>query len=67
MIHKEDDLINLLAGYRAFLICAIKHSDSKSFTDRSGKIIKRIQEQIDQIEKGKACVCKEEMRICDAG
>ena len=54
LIEKEDDLINLLAGYRAFLICAVKHSDSENFTKRSGKIIGRIEKQITFIEKEKA-------------
>lgn len=54
LIEKEDDLINLLAGYRAFLICAVKHSDSENFTKRSGKIIERIEKQITFIEKEKA-------------
>lgn len=53
MIAKEDDLINLLAGYRAFLICAVKHSDSESFTKRSTGIIKRIEKQITVIEEEK--------------
>ncbi len=53
MIKNDDDLINLLGGYRAFLICAVTHSDSTSFITRSERIIKRIEKQITFIEKEK--------------
>ena len=53
LIKKEDDLINILAGYRAFLICAVNHSGDEKFTIRAGNIIKRIERQILFIEKGK--------------
>lgn len=53
MIRNHDALINLLAGYRAFLICAVSHADSSNFIARSQSMIKRIEKQISLVEKEK--------------
>lgn len=52
-IEGENDLINLLAGYRAFLINALKHSEDEYFVRRIKGIIKRTEKQINNIEKQK--------------
>lgn len=50
-IEEEYELINLLAGYRAFLINTLKHSEDEHFVRRTKGIIKRIEKQIDNIEQ----------------
>jgi len=50
-IKNKNDLINLLAGYRSFLLNAKKYSENLKYDDHINNIIERIQKQIDKIEQ----------------
>lgn len=50
-IKNKNDLINLLAGYRSFLLNAKKYSENPKYDDHINNIIERIQKQIDKIEQ----------------
>ena len=51
VIKDGNDLINILAGYRAFIINSIKHSNDKDFISRANRMVKRIEKQIIIITK----------------
>lgn len=53
LIESDDDLLNLLAGYRAYIISAIKNSECENFNVRAQRMIKRIENQLIIIDKEK--------------